>query len=65
MLRVTDRAELPASFRPKSVTAQAGNDGFNIVSRPFFSETRRTLTLLCLSECLTDSSIIDELELLA
>lgn len=65
MLRVTDRAELPTGFRPKSVTAQAGSDGFNIVCRPFFGETRRTITLLCLSECLTDSSIIDELELLA
>ncbi|MNP43194.1 hypothetical protein D3C76_1369970 [compost metagenome] len=65
MLTVTDRAELTGRFRPQSLTAQAGSDGFDIVFRQFFGETRRTITLLCLSECPTDSSITDEPELLA
>lgn len=52
-----------AGFRPQFLTAQFGGDGFEIVFRQFFGETRHTKTLLCPSECLTDSNITDEPEL--
>jgi len=53
-----------AGFRPQFLTAQFGGDGFEIVFRQFFGETRHTITLLCPSECLTDSHMTDEPELL-
>ncbi len=65
MLTVADRAEPPRGLCPQPLTKQAGGNGFNVVLRQFVSETRCTITLFCLRECLTDSSITDELELLA
>lgn len=65
MLTVADRAEPPRGLCPQPLTAQTGGDGFNVVLRQFVSETSCAIKLFCLSECLTDSSITDEPELLA
>lgn len=64
MFSLADPAELTGSLCTKSLTSQAGGNGFDVVLRQFVSETRRTITLFCLSECLTDSSITEEPELL-
>ncbi len=64
MFPVANRAEFTAGFRPQLLTTQTGSDGFNIVLRQLISKTRRTIALLCLSECVTDGLITNESELL-
>jgi hypothetical protein len=58
MFSVADRAELPGSLCTKSLTSQAGGNGFDVVMR-------RTITLFCITECFQDSSITDQKELLS
>lgn len=62
---VPDRTKLAGRFRPHSLTAHAGSNGFDVVLRQFVSKTRRTITLFCLSGWLTDGLIADETEFLA
>jgi len=64
MCTVADRPELPAGFRPQPLTTQAGGSGFDIEFRQLVSKTGSTVSLFCLSECLTNSSIAYEPELL-
>lgn len=64
MFPVADRAEFTAGFRTQPLTTQTGSDGFNVVLRQLISKTRRTIALFCLSECVTDSLITNEPELL-
>jgi hypothetical protein len=64
MCTVADRPELPAGFRPQPLTTQAGGSGFDIEFRQLVSKTGSTVSLFCLSECLKNSSIAYEPELL-
>ena len=59
------QTELPCGFCPKALTTQAGGDGFDVVFRQFICQTRCTIPLFCVTECLPDSGITDQTELLA
>lgn len=69
LLTVADRTEPPGGLCTPPLPPQAGTDGFSVIRQTLLPEiicqARCTVALFCLSECLADSSITDEPELLA